>query len=343
VIQSNSWLAEGVSDIDFVVDDILFNCRPGAPAPNPEFLPLEKRNAAKGVKLSARAIGKYCRSYSNGGTTFSVKREEGSLVLSGFVPNYRFRLQPMTPELFHVEDIDMDLFFSLDGKEIPRQARIHKSPLAKEMLDAITQSGMEEAKRRFPEWRGRIRSLEEMIDLSRELRLKGIDDLEILMLSAEVFPYSFHAQESLNRALIKKGGLAASAAALETIVDRLRAQGLANTKAEWLQEIIRSQADPRPMPPDEMDEYAGDFGARHIAREGDALVYFVDSGRKTRLFWIHAEEFSLQGQFFRRLRFIRDERGRVMKLIVNYYRDSYEESPRTEGDRAADAQGTGEK
>ncbi|MBN2344938.1 MAG: serine hydrolase [Candidatus Aminicenantes bacterium] len=343
VLQSNTYLAEGISDVDFVVDDILFNCRGGTPAPRPEFIPLEESAAFKGMKLRSRAQAKYCKAYSDGGAAFAIRREGGGLVLAGFMPNYLFRLLPLTSELFRVEDIDMYVFFSLDERGIPQQARIHKSPLAKEMLDAIAQSGMEKARERFPEWRKRIHSLEEMTDLSRELQLRGIDNLEILKLSAEAFPYSFRAQQALNSALMKKGGLAASAAAFGEIVRRLQEEGKGRTKTEWLHEILRSQADPQPIALSEMDEYAGNYGPRRIAREGSELVYFVDPGRKTRLFRIHADEFSLQGQFFRRLRFARDGSGRVVKLVMNYYRDSSEESARTEGDPATDARGAAEK
>jgi len=341
VLQANSYLAEGISDIDFVVDDVLFHCRSGAPAPEPKFLPLEEPATSEVMRLHAKAQEKYCKTYSDGGAAFSIKREEGRLVLADFMPNYRFRLLPLTPELFHVEDIDMDLFFSLDKRGIPQQARIHKSPLAREMLDAIIQSGIEKAKGRFPEWRGRISSREEMVDLALELEMKGIDNTEILKLNAELFPFSFHAQQALNKTLQKKGGLAVSDAVFGEIVQRLHAQGLKNTKAEWLYEILHSQADPRPVAEEEMDNYAGDFGQRHVAREGRELVYFTDPGQKTRLFRISANEFSLQGQFFRRLRFVRDERGRVMKLVMNYYRDSSEESPRSDNDPAAREQSPG--
>ncbi len=329
VLQANSYLAEGISDVDFVVDDILFHCRSGAPAAEPRFLPLEEPAAAKGMRLRARAQEKYCKTYSHGGATFSVKREESRLVLADFMPNYRFRLLPLTPKLFHVNDIGMYLFFSLDGRGIPQQARIHKSPLAKEMLDAIIQSGIEKAKERFPEWRGRISSREEMIDLALELEMKGIDNTEILKLNAELFPFSFHAQQALNKALQKKGGLAVSDVVFGEIVNQLHAQSQKNTKTEWLYEIIHSQADPRPVAEEEMDNYAGDFGQRHVARDGQELVYFTDPGQKARLFRIRADEFSIQDQFYRRLRFVRDERGRAIKLVVGHYRDSFEESVRT--------------
>jgi hypothetical protein len=170
-----------------------------------------------------------------------------------------------------------------------------------------------------------------MISLAGELGKREISPVEVLKLNALNYPYSFHVQQILNDALIKDGGLASSSKVFGEIVKTLKNEGHAKTKAEWLFEIIDSQAHPRVLTENERAAVAGDYGVRHIDTDGTDLYYFVDPKQKTRLFKIAPNEYSLKGQFFRRLKFEMDAQGKAVKLIMNYYRDSSEESVRTGG------------
>jgi CubicO group peptidase (beta-lactamase class C family) len=331
VTQANSYIPEGISDVDFVIDDVLFKSRVSEARPNPSFVALEAPAEVRALKLTAEEQQKYCRDYADGDTAFRIERDDRLLVLTGFHFFYRFPLIPVTVNLLYADDIDVYIFLQRDVRGFPIKAEIHKSPLVKTMLDAITGEGLEKALGKFPEWRKQIASRDEMVALAGELGKRGISPVEILKLNALNYPDSFHVQQMLNDALMKDGGLASSSKAFGEIVRTLRDEGQAKTKAEWLFEIIDSQAHPRSLDENERAAVCGDYENRQIILEGQDLYSVVNGGQKTRLYKIAPNEFSLKGQFFRRLKFETDARGKAVKLIMNYYRDSSEESARTGG------------
>lgn len=326
VVQSNSYIPESVTDVDFVVHDILFEARVSAPKKSPAFVALENPAKNRSPNFRLKDQKKYCGVYPVEEKSISIQQVDHNLVFSGYHYAYRFQLSPITPVLFHAEDIDLDLFFDLDEKGFPLKVAIHKSPLVKKMHDFIIDLGMETASRHLPELAKQIQSREEMIYLAEELDKKGIDNVGILKLNAMYFPYSFHVQQMLNNALVTRYNLAYAAKIFEEIVRQLKKEGREKTKAEWLFEIINSQAHPQPIREEEFNECVGDYGNRHIARDGDALYYFVNPGQNIRLYKISLNEFSFKDQFHRRIKFEKDGRGRIKKLIIYYYRDSFEES-----------------
>lgn len=330
VIQSNSYIPESVSDVDFVVHDILFEARVSAPKKSPDFIALENPAKNRSPNFRLKDQKKYCGVYPVEDKSCSVQQVDHNLVLSGYHYAYRFQLFPITPQLFHVEDLDVDLFFDLDEKDFPLKVVIHKSPLVKKMYDLIVDLGMEAASHNFLELGKQIQSKDEMIYLAEELSKKGIDNVEILKLNAGRFPYSFHVQQTLNSALLRRYDLAYSAKTFNEIVQQLKKEGRAKTKAEWLFEIINSQAFPQTIREEEFNECVGDYGNRHIVRDGNDLCYFVNPGQKIRLYKISPNEFSFKDQFHRRIKFEKDGRSRVIKLIIYYYRDSFEESEKNQ-------------
>lgn len=329
VMQSNSYIPEGISDYDFVADDVIFNAKVPVPGGHPNFIALEAPKKVRSITLTDNEQKLYCRDYADGDTTFKIDWADRFLVLTDYHDTYRFSLFPLAPDLLYADDIDMYVFLRRDEKGIPAKGEVHKSPLVKKMFDAITEKGSGNVLREHPEWRREIRAKEEMVYLANELEKKGIDATDILKLNALIFPYSFHVQQALHNALLKKRDLAYSAEVFNEIVQSLKKEGRAETKAEWLYEIIASQAHPQALLENEKTAVLGDYGVRHIDSDGKDLYYYVDPKQKTRLYRIAPNEFSLKGQFFRRIKFGTDDQGNVTKLIVLYYRDSSEESAKS--------------
>lgn len=326
VIQSNSYIPDSISDVDFVADDIIFNSRVSESIQNPNIIALEEPGKTQYLILNDEEQRRYCKDYNYEDTTFSIKPVDGILVLTNYHYSYNFQLFPITPELFYAEDIDMYLFFKLDEKGIPVKAEIHKSPLVKKIFDIIIEKGMDEAVQKFTGFRKQIKSKEELIYLAEKLNKRKIDTIDMLRLNALCFPYSYQVQQQLNDTLMKRYDLVCSAKIFKEIVQKLKQEGKRNTKSEWLFEIITSQAFPQILGEEEKRKYIGDYGLRHIVADGNDLLYYVNPNNRTRLYKISENEFSLKDQFFRRIKFEKENEGKIVKLVIYYYRDSFEES-----------------
>ena len=128
--------------------------------------------------------------------------------------------------------------------------------------------------------------------------------------------------------MLKRYDLEQTARVFGEIVKSARQEGKTRTKCEWLYEIIQSQAYPRALSTEDLNVYVGDYGPRHIDTDGNALFYYVDPGYKIRLYPISGDEFSFEDQFHRRAEFEKGGGGKVEAIVIHYYRDTSEKSPR---------------
>lgn len=88
----------------------------------------------------------------------------------------------------------------------------------------------------------------------------------------------------------------------------------AATEARWALDALRAESAPYPR---NLRQYAGDYGARSIAIENDRLVLRRDRRPALALLPVGTDEFAVAGAApLQRLRFERDERGRITAMTL---------------------------
>jgi hypothetical protein len=97
---------------------------------------------------------------------------------------------------------------------------------------------------------------------------------------------------------------------------------------EWVAEAVRALQSPVRIPAEVLAAYAGDYGPRHVLLEEGVLHYERDERPRYRLYPIYLDTFGLEGLGSFRLRFDRDESGRVFRVIGLYFGGGQDESPR---------------
>jgi len=105
--------------------------------------------------------------------------------------------------------------------------------------------------------------------------------------------------------------------ALETLEnesdDPMRKQMLA-----WARTGLANELEPVSLSKGELKKYEGDYGPRHISREGDALFYQRDGREKMRLIPMGEDTFRIADLDYFRIRFEHDEKGKVVRLVGMY-------------------------
>lgn len=113
--------------------------------------------------------------------------------------------------------------------------------------------------------------------------------------------------------------------ALEQIAASEDLEAWARPQVEWALVGVRAAAEPFSPPAASLDQYVGRYGPRTIVREGDRLVYQRGDRPPFTLRPLGPDLFALEGIDSFRIRFDRNDAGRVDTLVGLY--DSGEEEP----------------
>jgi hypothetical protein len=117
--------------------------------------------------------------------------------------------------------------------------------------------------------------------------------------------------------------------ALETLTQK--AEDPERQKAlEWALTGLKAAENPVRLDPKQLSGYAGNYGPRRIWLEDGALRYQRGEGPVATLFPMGGDLFGLDAYDNFRIRFERDDEGRVMVLVGLYQAGDEEPSPRTE-------------
>ncbi len=123
--------------------------------------------------------------------------------------------------------------------------------------------------------------------------------------------------------------LAAQVQALETLHQE-EADEDTKERLAWAQRDLETQLNPIELSEEELADFEGAFGPRHMFVEGGSLWYQREGRPKYRLIPMGDDLFKLEDLDYFRLQFERDEDGRV-NLVVGLYDDGQQDpSPRTE-------------
>jgi hypothetical protein len=100
-------------------------------------------------------------------------------------------------------------------------------------------------------------------------------------------------------------------------------------RLEWVKAEVDARSRPIVLTREQMEAYAGSYGPREILVEGDGLFYRREGRPRFRLLPLGDDGFMLEGLDYFRIRFSRDESGRVSALIGVYDDGTEDPSRRT--------------
>ena len=125
----------------------------------------------------------------------------------------------------------------------------------------------------------------------------------------------------------EKALMTAHVAALESIHDRF--PDPARIRAiDWVLVELRSELSPVDVTAEQLVEYAGNYGPRRVFLDSGDLCYQREGNAAYKLRPLGSDLFGVVGLDYFRLRFVRDDRNRVTK-VVGLYSDGYtDENPR---------------
>jgi hypothetical protein len=101
----------------------------------------------------------------------------------------------------------------------------------------------------------------------------------------------------------------------------------------WALQELQAELEPMTLAPEQMAEYAGDFGPRQVFIEDGVLWYQREDRPRYRLEPIAADLFRVGDLGYFRLGFARDESGAIVKVVGHYDNGHTDENPRSEGTR----------
>ncbi len=86
----------------------------------------------------------------------------------------------------------------------------------------------------------------------------------------------------------------------------------------WARDGLASRQSPVSLSPKQLDDFVGSYGVRQVRREGDHLVYQRGENPPMTMIPMGEDNFRLAEIEFFRMRFERDDRGRVVRLAGMY-------------------------
>jgi hypothetical protein len=218
-----------------------------------------------------------------------------------------------------------------DARGLPAKLELHKSEATRDLYRFIMEKGVESASKEVPAFKGRFRHKDELEFLCVQLAKDGIPTLGVRELNAACFPYSYKVQSDLKNELLKTKDLNTAAHVFRRLLDSVRVRKLAGTKTEWFATILTALSTETHVTKEEERALAGDYGYRHVVAEDGTLFYYTgNSAAKRALHRISNLEFAIDGTYHMYVDFGQDERGRVNRIIGHYYRDSIDETYRSQ-------------
>jgi len=116
--------------------------------------------------------------------------------------------------------------------------------------------------------------------------------------------------------------------ALEKIAASDELEDWVRAGVEWALTGVRAAAEPYQLAPDDLDAYAGSFGARTVRRDGDRLFYQRGGMPPLAMRPLAADLFGFDEVDFFRIRFERDDTGKITGLVGLYADGRTDASPR---------------
>jgi hypothetical protein len=328
VLNADSYSGNSVYDVDYVIPDLVFRARTGSEVLNPEFVPLEEPVTPPATTMSKDEQRRYAGVYTLGDKLITVSQTADGLILEGYHYAYKFRLFPQSRGVFHVEDIDLMLYFTPDSGGSGADLEIHKSEVTRELYRLITGPGTERESRGFSLYKDRLRNKEELEFLCDRLERSGVPALDLRRLNAARFPYSFKAQNDLKNSLLKSGTLTEARDVFQGLLEPLRT--MPGTKTEWFADILDALAAERSITGKEADDLSGHYGYRHVDAEDGKLYYRTSfNPRMLHLRRMSDLNFAIDSTYNMYIEFGQDSTGAVNRIIGRYYRDSFDETFRT--------------
>ena len=185
--------------------------------------------------------------------------------------------------------------------------------------------------RRNPAARLGPRAAENLAEFLREYDLDAAAR-RVLELAVEDHPDSVRAHVNWAEALLGAGeyeGAIAVSRHVRGIAPELAEE--TDRRIRWIEARIAAREAPVSVPAETLARYGGDYGPRHVRLEGGTLYYQRDGNREYRLIPMAHDLFALDGLETFRIRFARDDSGRVAKIVGLYIDGSEDETERTDG------------
>ena len=151
---------------------------------------------------------------------------------------------------------------------------------------------------------------------------------EVLARMVTSFPDSADSYAYRGEVLMEGGEYALALDDFEHALELAPAHEHATERVDWVREAARAQANPILLPPEALERYVGDYGARHITLRDGALYYRRDDRDEYRLYAMDETTFGLAGLHLFRMRFELGDDGRAEKIIGIYMGGNTDESVR---------------
>lgn len=154
----------------------------------------------------------------------------------------------------------------------------------------------------------------------------------VLELAVADHPDSVRAHANLAEALIRAGEYERAVAVhrhAREIAPELAEE--AERRIRWIEERIAARDAPASVPTETLAEYAGEYGPRRVRFENGTLYYRREGNPEYRLIPMAHDLFALDGLETFRIRFARDDSGRVAKIVGLYIDGNTDETKRTDG------------
>ena len=339
VMRGNTYAGEFIRNRYNAVKKI-FKARIGKPVKNPGFIPLHTLHyqpsfQIKTINLTHQQRNKYTGQYwgeyidlfdsryhKGKEHAFFIMEKNGELTLERYDYFYSFRLLPISPKKFFIEDIELFLIFQLDDQGVPVHPVFHKSEETAKLYYTIINKGITEGIKQFQELKDRFNDPFDLKFLANNLRLieKQNEALEVLRLNVLRFPESVICHREYKNNFSKYNDIKDLSHQYDQMLDRLKT-GESNHKVFlWFAQLYKARAFPVSLSNKELNRYTGKYGPRCIViKEGDLYYYRDDwsAPREYKLLKLSGNVFILDDDYLDgfRLGFGMDKNNKASKII----------------------------
>ena len=124
-LNADTYSQQQVRNRYMVIRNLLITARNGNAVPDPGFTLLGDSELIQSIVLLETEKKKYIGKHRTGNNTFYITDSLNGLLLEKYHYFYKFRLLPVAPGQFYVEDLDLYLLFSFDENNHPVDPEFH--------------------------------------------------------------------------------------------------------------------------------------------------------------------------------------------------------------------------
>lgn len=357
VMRGNTYAGEFIRSRYDAVKKI-FKARIGKPVKNPGFIPLHPLHSSpssqiKTIKLTPQQRKKYTGQYrgeyidlfnsryhKGNDHAFFIMEKKGELTLERYDYFYSFRLLPISPKKFFIEDIELFLIFQLDDQGAPVHPVFHKSEETAELYYTIINKGIAAGIRQFRELKDNIDDSFDLKFLANNLRSidKQNEALEVLRLNVLRFPESVICHREYKNNFSKYNDIKDLSHQYDQMLDRLKTGKGSYKVFQWYTQLYKARAFPVSLSNKELNRYTGKYGPRRIVIKKGDLYYYRDdwsTPREFKLLKLSGNVFVLDDDYLDgfRLGFEIDKNNRTSGIIGLYIDGSRDEFKRDSSGR----------